>query len=90
LTEYVFKIKGFPPHFAAAIGTGLIGSFTTFSTFSFENIQLMIADKWETAIMYTLSSLIGGYLFVSSGYHLGRKMLSQHNARTAVMNRSEE
>ncbi|KZN97012.1 MULTISPECIES: fluoride efflux transporter CrcB [Aeribacillus] len=83
LTEYVFKIKGFPPHFAAAIGTGLIGSFTTFSTFSFENIQLMIADKWETAIMYTLSSLIGGYLFVSSGYHLGRKMLSQHNARTA-------
>lgn len=73
LTEYAVQTKKLPSHFTAAVGTGLIGSFTTFSTFSFENIQLMMDSKWETAFVYTFVSLIGGLLFVSFGCALGRK-----------------
>jgi len=43
-----------------AISTGLIGSFTTFSTFSAETVQLFRQGLWGSGISYAGLSMIGG------------------------------
>ncbi len=49
------------------VGTGLIGSFTTFSTFSMETVTLIRDGRWLTAAVYLLASLWGGLAFVWLG-----------------------
>jgi fluoride exporter len=72
-THFLPRIKSLHPHVIMAMGTGLIGSFTTFSTFSVETVHLIDASKWGTAILYVLLSLWGGLLFSWLGYRLGLK-----------------
>ncbi|MET1032464.1 fluoride efflux transporter CrcB [Domibacillus tundrae] len=55
-----------------AITTGLIGSFTTFSTFSVETIALLETGEAITAFGYVLLSIAGGLFFVHLGYKRGR------------------
>ncbi|WP_160725972.1 fluoride efflux transporter CrcB [Bacillus sp. USDA818B3_A] len=72
-TNLLPRFKFLQPQFITAVNTGLIGSFTTFSTFSVETVQLIIAAKWGTAILYVLLSLWGGLLFAWLGYRSGLK-----------------
>ncbi|WP_232231235.1 MULTISPECIES: fluoride efflux transporter CrcB [unclassified Virgibacillus] len=55
------------PALFTALTTGLIGSFTTFSTFAVETIELW-SNNVLLAIMYVLLSIIGGLLFCYMGY----------------------
>ena len=73
LTTFLPKIKSLHPNIKTALGTGLIGSFTTFSTFSVETVKLIQASKWGTALLYVLLSLVGGLLFSWLGYKTGQK-----------------
>ena len=41
-----------------AIGTGLLGGFTTFSTASVEAARLIIAGRWQAAIVHALGMMI--------------------------------
>lgn len=49
-----------PPHIVNGIGTGIIGSFTTFSTFSLETMQLVEQNHLFIAFLYVILSLLGG------------------------------
>jgi CrcB protein len=71
LTNILPKFKSLHPYVITAIGTGLIGSFTTFSTFSVETVHLINSARWGTAILYVILSLWGGLLFSWLGYQLG-------------------
>jgi CrcB protein len=71
LTTFLPRFKFIHPYMATALGTGFVGSFTTFSTFSVETVHLISVDKWGTAILYVLLSLMGGLLSSWLGYHLG-------------------
>lgn len=50
-----------PPLARLFVATGLLGAYTTFSTFSAETVALFAAGRWVLAAVYIGFSLIGGY-----------------------------
>jgi fluoride exporter len=50
--------------------TGFCGGFTTFSTFTFEGIQLIQEARWTTFIVYTVISVAVGLAATFIGYKL--------------------
>ncbi|WP_243291518.1 fluoride efflux transporter CrcB [Bacillus sp. FJAT-47783] len=65
--------KLLPSYIRTGIGTGLIGSFTTFSTFSVEFVQLLQEGHIIYALLYSSFSLVGGLTLAFFGYEYGRK-----------------
>ena len=55
---------------------GLFGSFTTFSTFAFESLNLMRDGNIKFALINVLASNILGILLVFAGFALSRLMLN--------------
>lgn len=49
---------------------GLMGGFTTFSSFSIETLQLIRSGSFLTAVAYISASNIGGVLLAAGGYKL--------------------
>ena len=65
------KLLNTYPKIKLALTTGLLGSFTTFSTFSSETISLISDQLYGMAFIYVLLSAIGGLLLSFVGYRLG-------------------
>ena len=55
------------------LATGICGGFTTFSTFSFENLSLLQQGKYNLAFIYITVSALGG---IAAAW-LGFKILHQ-------------
>jgi CrcB protein len=66
------KTYHLPNWIVVGIGTGVIGAYTTFSTFSMEVVTYFKQGFFLLPIMYLLVSFIGGYLFVYLGFSLTR------------------
>ncbi len=54
------------------VGTGFMGSFTTFSTFSVETWQLIMDGNWQLAFLNVVGSIVGGLGGVWLGTQGGR------------------
>jgi CrcB protein len=52
-------------------GTGLIGAYTTFSTFTFDTLSLAEHGAWRPSVANTLVSVIGGLAAAAAGLALG-------------------
>lgn len=48
-----------PDWVALAVGTGVCGSFTTFSSFSFDAVRLWETGARATSVVYAVANLVG-------------------------------
>ncbi|HDX9579377.1 TPA: CrcB family protein [Bacillus pseudomycoides] len=74
LAMSIFRMKKVSPLLISAIGTGIIGSYTTFSTFSVDTLKLLQHEAFTVAFIYMSSSMIGGLLFSFGGFYVGNKL----------------
>jgi fluoride exporter len=72
-TSRLLLSKKLPDDLAAAIGTGGIGSFTTFSTLSVELSSLLQEGQYFLAISYVFMSMMGGLFCAFGGFRLGQR-----------------
>jgi fluoride exporter len=59
------------PNVFLFLGTGFIGSFTTFSTFSVEVLTLLEKGKPMSALIYVSVSIVAGIALSFVGYKVG-------------------
>ncbi|MGM7702738.1 fluoride efflux transporter CrcB [Pseudalkalibacillus sp. Hm43] len=65
--------KSLRPEIPLLIGTGFAGSFTTFSTFSVETLELVKQELFVFAATYVLSSVLAGIALAFVGYRVGTR-----------------
>jgi CrcB protein len=56
------------------ISVGVIGGFTTFSTFAWEGFTHARSGRVGVAVVYISVSVVGGLLAAGAGYTLGRAL----------------
>ena len=59
--------SGLSPTVQLAIGTGFLGSFTTFSTFELDSYKLVQEEQWGWAGAYLLGNLLLGFAAIVLG-----------------------
>jgi CrcB protein len=70
-------VPGFREEYRIAILGGLLGSFTTLSTFSVETLRLWEVGRHTAAVVYVLGSVIGGLLLAWMGWRLGSEWIDR-------------
>ena len=55
---------------------GILGSFTTFSTFTLENFNLLRENEYGLVLLNVLLSLILGITLVFAGFFISRQMIN--------------
>ncbi|MFC4098142.1 fluoride efflux transporter CrcB [Paenibacillus xanthanilyticus] len=69
-----------PPQVRLGLGTGVMGAFTTFSTFSVQSADLVRSGHGVTAGLYIALSVVGGLALAFAGARLGRGTRVQEEA----------
>ena len=62
------------PAWRLLIVTGLLGSLTTFSTFSYETVELLQHRQYIAAAVNAIGSLVVGLLAVAAGLTIGGRL----------------
>lgn len=60
-----------PPDLRIGLTTGLMGGFTTFSTFGWDGVHMLETGEWERALVYIGASVLGGLVMMMLGMRLG-------------------
>lgn len=71
LTHMFLRTGKLSPQFVTIVGTGMIGSFTTFSTFSVETIRLLDESRIGLVLLYVFLSITLGLGSSWLGYRVG-------------------
>ena len=66
--------RGLSPELRHMILVGLLGSFTTFSTFAAEGFELLRAGRTAAALAYLTGNLVLGLVLVLGGRALGLRL----------------
>lgn len=74
---YTITLERFPihPHIRIGIGTGLVGAFTTFSTFSVETWKLVQASMFAMAGLYVALSFVLSVGAAGLGYFVATRQV---------------
>ncbi len=74
---YVLVVQrpGLDPAWRMALVVGFLGAFTTFSTFSLENLLMLQQGEWLRAVLYMFLSLAGCIAAAWAGTIVGRFFL---------------
>lgn len=72
LAHVLLHHPGIPPSARVPLTTGLLGAFTTFSTFSLDTVRLLEAGRHGAALGNVVSNVTLGLLLCAMGLALGR------------------
>jgi len=64
--------RGWSPEAVATVGTGFLGAYTTFSTFTWEAFSLGRSDRLATAAVYLVASVATGVAAAAAGYGVAK------------------
>lgn len=64
--------RSLDPAIQIGLLTGVLGGFTTFSTFTAETVLLLDSGRWQTALVNIVASLTFGVAAAALGFALGR------------------
>ena len=67
VAQYGLTHLTIPPEWRIGITVGFFGAFTTFSTFSWETVQLLQDGEWMRATTYIFVSVVGGLIGIFVG-----------------------
>lgn len=74
VVKYVTTLPKLPKNLVNGLGTGFLGSFTTFSAFSTEVSGLITRGAFFPAGCYIFASLAGGFLAVGLGFYVSGRL----------------
>ena len=77
LTYYVIERDLLAGWLNVGLGTGFIGAFTTFSSFTVDFMKLVNAHHLIHAMIYLSISILGGFLCVTLGYLLASRLVKK-------------
>lgn len=69
--------RALTPQMRSFLTVGLLGSFTTFATFSYEGFHLIRSGDRLSAIAYVVGSVVVGLLLLLAGYELAQRVLQR-------------
>lgn len=72
---YVTESKDLMPLIKLFLGTGMIGAFTTFSSLSFETLEMLKKSDYRLAFLNTAMNIALGIAAVWMGYELAKLTL---------------
>jgi CrcB protein len=72
----VFEVQNISSHFRTFLFVGILGGFTTFSTFALESLTLMRDGEIKLALSNVLVSNILGILLVLAGFLASRYIIN--------------
>jgi CrcB protein len=70
LARFGSTLEGISPHVKALIFTGLLGGFTTYSSFAFQSTEMLITGRPLLAAAYVATTVTAGILAVWAGLRL--------------------
>ena len=73
--KYLTTLPNISKNLVIGIGTGFIGSFTTFSTFSTEVFLMITRGDSFLAACYIFASIMGGFLSAALGFYVSSRMI---------------
>lgn len=65
-----------PPNLLLGLGTGVMGGFTTYSTYNAETFRYLQAGAYGHAALYVAITIAGGMLSCFFGFTLGRQLFA--------------
>ncbi|HEX5012099.1 MAG TPA: fluoride efflux transporter CrcB [Planctomycetota bacterium] len=63
------------PTLRVALAVGVLGGFTTYSTFSFETLRLVQEGSWGTALLYVSATVLGCLLACALGFSAAKALV---------------
>ena len=69
--QYGLNHLSISPDLRIGLTTGLMGGFTTFSTFGWDSVRMLEQGEWQRALLYIGASVIGGLVTMMLGMRLG-------------------
>jgi CrcB protein len=71
----IFEESDIPPTLRTFIFIGLLGGFTTFSSFALETLNLLRDGQWKMALLSVLLNNVGGLVLAFAGLVLSRYII---------------
>ena len=72
--EFSLNHISVPPDWRIGLTIGLMGGFTTFSTFGWDTVRMLNDGEWIKAVVYVAASVLGGIICMIAGMRLGNAL----------------